>query len=1294
MTMIKRIVLFLLLALPVFAQNPIHVTYLWHMHQPIYYPYHTIDEIDSMGLFNFHIRGEVFDSRRGPYGDWVKNAVQASHDRNMQHAGVQVSFSGSLMENMDGLYGHGWREDYRWARNGLRTAFNNPRLDLVGFSNHHSLMPLTSRESMIMQIRLHREVYQDVWGVTDGSYSKGFFPSESSFSMHMVPALVDQGIEWVLVDSGHIDRTLEDLPWSAASSIRPNRADQRSGVVEDWNSEWVQLQNVWAPTPVAAPFSYQPHPIRYVDPNSDPNDIQVHRMIAVPAARYEGNENARGGYGAFKPENVWGSQVDKNNNAQRPMLMVAHSDGDNFGMLNADAYHGQHSMFLDMTINNPNFAHTSIQDYLQLYPVPEEAPYIHPEPGSWIGIDGGTPYYEKWVEDNARDGEHPDHWSWSMIQAAHNRVMHAESLENDYSMNDVRWGIGSDTARAWRYYLNAETSCYFYWDFDRANPWDGNVTRAANQAIEYANRVIARHPGVDTVGPSIFHPQRRTWNPGGNHWGEGDNNQIQPSDFEVWTFVDDVSGVASVNLMWRTGDWESYKDLNEFRHEIYAHTPGLNSAWNNVPMQGDWYPPVRGPMVPEPLNRAMRYSGMVVGASDTLVSYYVEATDNVGNVSRSGIFHVWVGEHTDDGGGQEPAVVFDPPAPQDCEAITIRYRKAGTMLGSGPVYVHLGRNGWQDVIDPSPAMTDAGDYWEYTHQPIDGTETIQVVFNNGAGSWDNNAGRDWQVTVSGCGDDDGGGSEPPPPTVRIEPEQPESCEPITIFYSPSGRSLMTASQVYIHIGRNGWQDVIEPNPAMTLVDGVWTYTYEPGANTEVINFVFNDGGSTWDNNSDANWSYAVGGCDAPTGFQITDPAEDLDVAHAVSTYTLQGVADGLVGDLVWTNSLTGDTGNLPASSPWSVSDVALAVGQNVITVTGEVPGSGGEIVTIAADHSSNYTDWTDGSNQGTGFGDWSLGGSESAGTFLSDDGFGFWSHEGDNLAQAIRPLVPSLTEGQTFGVRMQNGWIWEEGGSVGIALRNEAGDTLWELFFNGGDDFYSISGGNTDINWTDEGLDVAFTLTGEDSYAVEITPVGGTTRQYSGTISGGPVTDFRAWSYNNGTDDEFNSNRDYLIDNLSIIEAGSVEPTPVSVSVTITRGAGDGEADSNGDGIPDSWYATHWPEANPQDPDAGNTIGENGLTLRNSHRLGLDPRDATQTFRFDALNFVDGMMNMDWGGGEDLFYHVQHTPSLNPPAWSNIYSSSTHLPLNGGGRSGMTNALPMNGGAGFFRIELDQPEQE
>ncbi len=735
--------LLLLLLVPAAQANPIHVTYLWHMHQPIYFPYESVNQTDGAGRFNFSVRG-VHDQRTGAYGDWPKNAVQQGTD--LPHAGVQVSFSGSLMENMDGLYGTGWRSHYRWGRNGLRTLRNNPRLDLVGIAYHHSLMPLTTKESMRMQIRLHKEAYRDVWE-TGGSYTKGFWPPECAFDVNMIPALVAEGLEWVIVDNGHFDRACQGYPWAPASSIRPNKADQLNPDPATRGSQWVQLNNVWAPTRVSAPWGYQPRFVQYIDPASSPANPEVKKIIAVPAGRYEGNENARGGYGAFKPENVWSTHLARNNDPQRPMLVLCHSDGDNFGMLNADAYNGQHGMFLNMTRTNPNFKHTSVQDYLELYPVPQND-IIHVEPGTWVGIDGGTPYYDKWRENNPRDGEHPDLWSWSVLVAAANRVIHADNLESNYSMNDIRWGIGSDTAKAWRYFLQAETSCHWYWDFDRANPWDGNASRGANLAIAEANKVINRQPGVDRVGPTIWPPQRDIYNPGGLQYNEA---APASNNFTVFTFVDDVNGLQSVKLHWRT-DNDGENPLNEYDNELYAHNPAKTSAWTVVDMTSDWYPAVRGPQVPDPANRAMRYQAPVNGQSNVLIDYFVEATDTRGNTSRSDIEQVWVGANTGGGGGGgggggNSLVTAEQPVPGG--PVAIRYAKSGTLLGAAQVFIHIGHSGWKDTILPNPAMTDDGTSWVYYYQPPAGATRINFVFRSVSNQWDNNSGGDYNATVTG-----------------------------------------------------------------------------------------------------------------------------------------------------------------------------------------------------------------------------------------------------------------------------------------------------------------------------------------------------------------------------------------------------------------------------------------------------------------------------------------------------------------------------------------------------------------
>jgi alpha-amylase/alpha-mannosidase (GH57 family) len=47
-------------------------------------------------------------------------------------------------------------------------------------------------------VRAHREAIAAMFG---GPPSRGFFPPENAFTPAMVPALVDEGFAWVLVDN-------------------------------------------------------------------------------------------------------------------------------------------------------------------------------------------------------------------------------------------------------------------------------------------------------------------------------------------------------------------------------------------------------------------------------------------------------------------------------------------------------------------------------------------------------------------------------------------------------------------------------------------------------------------------------------------------------------------------------------------------------------------------------------------------------------------------------------------------------------------------------------------------------------------------------------------------------------------------------------------------------------------------------------------------------------------------------------------------------------------------------------
>jgi len=850
---------------------PFHVTYLWHMHQPIYYPYESPQTIDANGRFNFSVQGVWDGDRIGAYTTWPKDAVQSAADKGIGWGGAQMSYSGSLAENNNNLWGYctgnSWDDGIDWARNGLRTTHNNPRLDLVGIAYHHSLMPLTCKESMKMQIRLHKEQYMELWDTS--SYSKGFWPPECAFAEWMIPALVEEGLEWVIVDNGHLFRAVPDFPWSDASSCRPNPAEIQNPSSTELGSTWVQLQNIWAPTKVLAPWSYQPHYVQFINPASG----SAQKIIAVPAGRYEGNENGRGGYGSFKPENVWGAHTAVNWDAAHPMMILCHSDGDNYGMKNSDAWHGQMNTFLDMCKANNDFDFTSVQDYLAEYP-PNTSDIIHVEPGSWIGIDGGTPYFEKWLSSTYVNGENPDRWSWSVLVAAQNRVILADSLENSYlgsnpTMNDVEWGLGNDTAKAWHWYLNGETSCYWYWDMDRANPWDGNVTRACNTAIYFADLVIARHPGVDARGPSIFPAQRDPYNPGGRMWNEA---SPASSDFAVWSYVDDENGLGAVRLYWRV-DGDGVNPISSIQNETYAGG-GEVGAWNITAMTNSWDPTVKGPdnIVPNPTHRAQRYTGWITGQSQALIDYFIEAVDTKGNTNRGDIFHVYVGEYNS---SNAVPVTFSPTLPDNCVGSTLAsiYNSAGRSLsGASPVTLMISFNG--GTTNEYTMSGSVGGLWRYTNSIPGGATLAKVMFRSGS-TYDNNSGNGWTKTIGACY---------VAPSVNFSPAAPNGCDPVTITYSPGAGALGTATQVYIHVGYNDWQGVPNPDPAMTKSGTNWVYIYSPPAGAYQIDCCFNNG-VLWENNNGNDYGVSVANCSATNTPVVFTPGSPTDCDGATVTIT-------------------------------------------------------------------------------------------------------------------------------------------------------------------------------------------------------------------------------------------------------------------------------------------------------------------------------------------------------------------------------------------------------------------------
>ncbi len=724
---------------PLRAVEPIHVGFLWHMHQPIYYPYESIIQTQAANRFSFNVI-DVHNQRFGPYTSWPRDAITIGGA--LPHLGAQISFSGSLIENLNALRDAGvnggmwtnWNAHYQ-AGVATPTTLGNPRLDMVAFGYHHPLMPLLDYEDIRMQIRLHKQVFSNTWST--GGYTRGMFPAETAFSRRMIPALVDEGIDWVLVDNIHFDRACKGYPHTNASNLfAPSKADQVNPDPALSGGAWVQLNNLWAPSRVSAPFGYQPHHVQHVDPQTG----AVQRVVAVPAARYEGNEDGRGGYGAFLYDVVMDQYLPYNTDPAHPMFVVLHHDGDNFGGGTHAYYHNNFQNMVNWVSGDPDYDMSTVQDYLERFP-PAANDIIHVEDGSWAGADNGDAEFKKWLGDPNGSGWSPDWNSWAVLTAAKNRVFMAEAIAPVANMQNVLTGgpAASNTEKAWHFLLCAEASDYWYWDGTEI--WDSNVTRGCNQAVSFADSVIAGQS--DATPPTVFVPQREPYNPGGMEWG----TQPQPSDFTVWTFAYDVSGLTSVTLKWRV-DGDGENPIASIQNETYAGGPEVG-AWNSEPMTVAPMPAPPGSILPATY-RANRYVATIAGQQNVLIDYYVEAIDGQGNLKRTDIQHVWVGSGSGGGGGNVVTVTPDPA--QAGQPVTITYANgAPPLAGASQINLHYGFNTWNPVISPDPAMTwsAANNRWEITVNVPPSATQLDFVFNNGAGTWDNNNGADWHYPVQG-----------------------------------------------------------------------------------------------------------------------------------------------------------------------------------------------------------------------------------------------------------------------------------------------------------------------------------------------------------------------------------------------------------------------------------------------------------------------------------------------------------------------------------------------------------------
>ncbi len=901
----------------------VHVSRFWHNHQPTYWPewnsnggqtsrvQYAWDSIVLKGGQNYgglspkyHPENnltEIFSvsDRVNSYQSGPRNSLAGLANE----AGFALSYSGSLIDGVRQLasvnqlgYGSGWWDGYREARNWRTSPTGARRMDLVGFTYHHSLAPLLPKSVLKKEIQTFKQAYWKAWGGNSdlSDHSKGFFPTEMAYSRHIIDVLVDEGYEWVIVPGHHISRTCPTYNTKAnpegsfnINSSPPNKADQIGpSPTEGW---WYGSPNPGNAAWNVAPYAYQLHRVKYVNPETGAEKW----MTAVPS---DDVLSYRFGYANEGIGKIQQFIAPFANDPSRPAFVMPSTDGDNaWGGGSSSWFEATPQFFNDS--HNAGYRRTTPQDFVNAHGAAAQPAHI--EDGAWIFPEMcyGSPYFLKWIEPpvvNAAIGatnrypgtqidmETPGFalkfYSYAPLMAGANWCETAEQILRDeggavnawkiqapYDWNGS-WTDPNDVELAWHIFLHGLDSGFNYYgglgNDDEMKP--GLATRRAVEKLQPWMTSARRNN--DRTPPTVLKPQRFPYNPGGYTFGWFNNVpgvdtrflKKMPSEFYLWTHAYDLSGIPQNGVVAKVRiDNDGSNPLASNQNETYAGGPEVGN-WISIPMTRRELPKTREALNAAAANSQIDYflptnevadyyfakitDANVPAFRGKLLDYYIEATDLRGNVHKSEIQHVFVEDDNGGGGGGDPSPVvsINPANPTDAQSVTITYNPAGRNLaGASQVYLHCGRNGWLDRITPRPAMTLVDGKWTYTIDPWPGTTVLDIVFTNTSeggsnGIWDNNGGQDWHFAVTLAG----GGSPPATPTGLAAGTVETSSVSLTWNVTPSADSyLVFRNGVQVaNPGANSWTDTnLVPDTPYTYAVAARNASGDsaPGANLNV-----------------------------------------------------------------------------------------------------------------------------------------------------------------------------------------------------------------------------------------------------------------------------------------------------------------------------------------------------------------------------------------------------------------------------------------------------------------------------
>jgi hypothetical protein len=721
----------------------IYTTYLWHMDQPVYWADKSKDKPDSKQFVEESHRlkmsgsnvypgssvahptnnlEEIFSKadRINAYQGAPRDAVNSI--KSLTDAGAQLSISAGLMENVQSLgaknqwgYGAGWMNPYKEAI-GWKTSDGFPKLDVVGFTWDHALSPLVSVRTLKKQMQAHQYTSNKYYG----HVSKGYWPAEAAFSERIIQTLVECGIEWSVIPNSHLARTLSDYvhPYNINGNVdAPNRADQVPTAGNNWFDATIDGRG----SRLAVPYSYQAHKAQYINPQTG----TAYKIDVVPMCNYFSYVD---GYSGANVGDV-ATKIEPYSNTASPTILLLAHDGDNAWGGGSSYYYEAVNSF-SHAANNAGYKPTTIQQFLNDHPVPADA-VVRVEDGAWVNAesDWGHPQFINWLWPLYSKTDYrfdPNSWTedarnWAVITATENYVTMAEDLEGgNLRIDKIADGgtAATNAEKAWHFYFGGLNSGFMY--YGKAEDMEVKPSMTGNIAIEYAQKVINANSGVDNTPPSVFIPQRFPYNPGSVGFGPhtGYKKVDYASDFHVWTYAYDVSGLNTVTLKYRV-DNDGWNPVESTHNEVYAGGSEVGD-WLSVSMN-------RQPMAADPTNdgelnffilpqaKADLCYAEIEDYKEVLIDYYVEALDAKGNTFKTPIQHVYVGKGVEDpvGGTGDITVSFKRPDDWGTAGVTLWAWNANGNIFSK----------W-----PGELMKDMGNGW-FSYDFEESLTSVNVIFS-------------------------------------------------------------------------------------------------------------------------------------------------------------------------------------------------------------------------------------------------------------------------------------------------------------------------------------------------------------------------------------------------------------------------------------------------------------------------------------------------------------------------------------------------------------------------------------